>query len=110
MDTKVDLAAIANGRRLEPPAAEALLKSGDILELGVAADTVRQRFHPGDTVTFIVDRNINYTNICESECRFCAFSGSPDTRRDMCWTMSPSTPKSPRRWRREPRRSCSRAA
>jgi len=51
----------------------AMLSSGDILELGQAADAMRQQIHPGNTVTFVIDRNINYTNICTSECRFCAF-------------------------------------
>jgi cyclic dehypoxanthinyl futalosine synthase len=58
-----------------------LLQGGDLLELGYRADEVRRRLHPGDQVTFIVDRNINYTNVCISGCRFCAFyreAGSPD--------------------------------
>lgn len=59
--------------RLTPAEGLELLENGDILELGQAADAVRQKLHPGKFVTFIVDRNINYTNICESECRFCAF-------------------------------------
>ncbi|HML90227.1 MAG TPA: cyclic dehypoxanthinyl futalosine synthase [Methylomusa anaerophila] len=50
-----------------------LLNGADILELGRAADTVRYRIHPENVVTFIIDRNINYTNICKSECKFCAF-------------------------------------
>lgn len=50
----------------------AMLEAGDPVELGLQADqTRRQRFD--DTVTFIVDRNINYTNVCKNECRFCAF-------------------------------------
>ena len=55
--------------------AEALemLTGGDVLELGQAAHAVRQEMHPGNTVTFVIDRNINYTNICTSQCRFCAF-------------------------------------
>ena len=59
--------------RLTDEQAIELLKHGDILELGKQANAVRQQFHPGNTVTFIVDRNINYTNICKSECNFCAF-------------------------------------
>jgi len=58
-----------------------MLSKGDILELGQAANTVRQQLHPGNIVTFVIDRNINYTNICTSECRFCAFfrkDGHPD--------------------------------
>lgn len=50
-----------------------MLTTGDVLELGQAAHAVRQEKHPGDTVTFVIDRNINYTNICTSQCRFCAF-------------------------------------
>jgi len=50
-----------------------MLERGDILELGRAADAMRQKLHPGNVVTFVIDRNINYTNICSSECRFCAF-------------------------------------
>lgn len=50
-----------------------MLAAGNILELGQAANAVRQQMHPGNTVTFVIDRNINYTNICTSECRFCAF-------------------------------------
>lgn len=50
-----------------------LLQDGDILELGAAAGRVRDELHPGNKVTFVIDRNINYTNVCSSECRFCAF-------------------------------------
>lgn len=50
-----------------------MLTMGDVLELGQAAHAVRQEMHPGNTVTFVIDRNINYTNICTSQCRFCAF-------------------------------------
>lgn len=53
--------------------AERLLACGDILELGAAADKLRAELHPGNIVTFVIDRNINYTNVCSSECRFCAF-------------------------------------
>ena len=53
----------------------------DLLTLGHCADQVRRRLHPGPRVTYVVDRNINYTNICTSGCRFCAFfrePGSPE--------------------------------
>ena len=63
--------------RLSDQAALDLLLHGDLLELGALADDVRRRFHPGDEVTFIVDRNINYTNYCVSGCRFCAFFKEP---------------------------------
>jgi cyclic dehypoxanthinyl futalosine synthase len=48
-----------------------------LLELGRAADEVRQRLHPDGVVTYIVDRNINYTNLCITDCRFCAFYRRP---------------------------------
>ena len=50
-----------------------LLKHEDILVLGKMADKIRQQKHPDNVVSFVVDRNINYTNICTSECKFCAF-------------------------------------
>ena len=58
--------------RLTEKQGEELLLHGDPIELGAQADDVRRRFFD-DTVTFIVDRNINYTNVCKNECRFCAF-------------------------------------
>jgi cyclic dehypoxanthinyl futalosine synthase len=63
--------------RLGDDEALALLEGGDLLELGARADAVRRALHPGDAVTFIVDRNINYTNVCVSGCRFCAFYRAP---------------------------------
>lgn len=51
-----------------------LLCSNDILALAQMADIARQAFHPDDSpVTFVIDRNINYTNICSCKCKFCAF-------------------------------------
>lgn len=49
-----------------------------LYELGRRADTLRSRLHPEGIVTFIVDRNINYTNVCINRCKFCAFWRSPD--------------------------------
>jgi len=50
-----------------------LLKGADVLELGRMADERRKTLHPDGLVTFVVDRNINYTNVCINRCRFCAF-------------------------------------
>lgn len=61
------------GERLSAEDALQLFHSDDLLELGMAADFVRRKLHPEGTVTYIVDRNINYTNICNVECSFCAF-------------------------------------
>lgn len=50
-----------------------LLTETDLLSLGKLADGVRRRLHPDRRVSFVVDRNVNYTNVCTSKCRFCAF-------------------------------------
>ena len=58
-----------------------VFKDADLLDLGHMADDVRKSLHPEGIVTFIVDRNINYTNICINRCRFCAFwkdEGDPE--------------------------------
>ena len=57
-----------------------LLKTGDVLALGRAADAIRRERY-GDTATFLIDRNINYTNVCQNECRFCAFYCKQDDPR-----------------------------
>ncbi len=61
------------GERLTRQEGIALLRDADLLELGMLADAVRQRLHPEGVVTYIIDRNINYTNVCTAQCAFCAF-------------------------------------
>lgn len=51
-----------------------LLYEADLASLGFAASRMRERLHPGRRVTFVLDRNIYHTNVCVSECAFCAFS------------------------------------
>src|SRR5438067_10281215 len=51
--------------------------NASLLELGAEADRVRREKHPGNTVTYIIDRNINYTNVCVADCGFCAFARRP---------------------------------
>ena len=50
-----------------------LFQSDDLIGIGMAADAVRRRLHPEGVVTYIIDRNINYTNFCTEYCSFCAF-------------------------------------
>ncbi len=50
-----------------------LFRDDDLIGLGMAADAVRRRHHPENVVTYIIDRNINYTNFCTEYCSFCAF-------------------------------------
>jgi cyclic dehypoxanthinyl futalosine synthase len=67
--------------RIDKSSALELLKTADLLDLGSQADTIKKELHDGDLVTFVVDRNINYTNVCINKCTFCAFyreAGSPD--------------------------------
>jgi cyclic dehypoxanthinyl futalosine synthase len=70
----------AAGERLDEAGALALF-CAPLAALGAAADAVCRRIHPEAHRTFVIDRNINYTNICLSGCRFCAFfrpPGHPD--------------------------------
>ncbi len=61
------------GRRLSPADAVTLLEAGDLLALGSAANEIRNRQNDPALATYIVDRNINYTNVCVYRCQFCAF-------------------------------------
>jgi len=69
-------ARLVAGARLQIEEAQGLWDL-DLLYLGREADLGRRRLNPTDRVTYVVDRNINYTNICTSGCRFCAFFRSP---------------------------------
>jgi len=62
---------------LRPEGALDLLASPDLIGLGMAADDVRRQLHPEGVVTYIIDRNINYTNVCTDACTFCAFWRPP---------------------------------
>jgi len=64
---------VLGGERLSREEGVSLLRDADLLELGMLADAVRQRLHPEGIVTYIIDRNINYTNVCTAQCAFCAF-------------------------------------
>jgi cyclic dehypoxanthinyl futalosine synthase len=58
-----------------------LFASSDLIGVGMAADAIRRRIHPEGVVSYIIDRNINYTNFCTEYCSFCAFyrpMGSPE--------------------------------
>lgn len=71
--TDAILDRVLAGSRLSDEDAEALLESSDLIPLGQAANYIRLKKNPEPVVTYIVDRNINYTNVCVSGCRFCAF-------------------------------------
>ena len=65
------------GRRISAGDAHTLLLDGDLLDLGMAAHEVRNRFNDPEVATYNIDRNINYTNVCVYKCRFCAFYRPP---------------------------------
>ncbi|MCK5826388.1 MAG: dehypoxanthine futalosine cyclase [Desulfuromusa sp.] len=69
---------IAAGIPIDREEALWLLTEADLLKTGKLADTIRQQQHPENQVTFVVDRNVNYSNVCESQCKFCAFYRSSD--------------------------------
>ena len=50
-----------------------LFRSDDLIGIGMQADAVRRKLHPDGVVSYIIDRNINYTNFCTEYCSFCAF-------------------------------------
>lgn len=61
------------GPQIDRKQALQMLESADLIEIGRQADIIRKELHPENRVTFVVDRNVNYTNVCESRCSFCAF-------------------------------------
>ncbi len=101
----------AAGERLSFEQASHMYENEDLLTLGARADEIRRRFHPDGVVTYVVDRNINYTNICT----FRGASSAPfsDLRDDadgyvIARTSSPAKSRKPSPWAVP--RSCSRAA
>ncbi|OKP72700.1 dehypoxanthine futalosine cyclase [Paenibacillus helianthi] len=54
-----------------------LFESNEIEKMGAAADIIMKRWHPDPLATFVIGRNINYTNVCDVYCRFCAFYRKP---------------------------------
>jgi cyclic dehypoxanthinyl futalosine synthase len=69
-----------NGQRLTKDEALALWQTTDFYILATLAHQRRFQLHPDPVVTYVNDRNINYTNICISGCHFCAFYRSPDSK------------------------------
>jgi cyclic dehypoxanthinyl futalosine synthase len=64
---------VTNGGRVSADEALALYVHAPTHLLGHLADGIRMRKHPDRTVTYIIDRNVNYTNVCVAKCNFCAF-------------------------------------
>ncbi len=76
MQTIIDKALA--GERLSGDEFLTLAEKGDLYQFGFLANAIRQRKHPDPMVTYVIDRNINYTDICISACKFCAFFKAPE--------------------------------
>jgi len=68
---------VYSGERLSYDDGVRLMQHPNLAELGILADHVRQKVNPGRVVTYIAGRNINYTNVCWVQCKFCAFYRLP---------------------------------
>lgn len=66
-----------NGERLTVEEGIELYESDDLEKLGDTADKIMKKWHPEPITTFVIGRNINYTNVCDKYCRFCAFYRPP---------------------------------
>jgi cyclic dehypoxanthinyl futalosine synthase len=74
------LAKALDGERIDDAAALTLLESKDLVAIGRAAHELRGRKTDPGRITFIIDRNVNYTNVCVTDCDFCAFYRRPGDR------------------------------
>jgi dehypoxanthine futalosine cyclase len=75
------LAACEQGRRLNAMDAACLMREAPFQALGRAADRRRKAQVPSDLATYVFDKNYNVTNVCVTECKFCAFYASPESGR-----------------------------
>jgi cyclic dehypoxanthinyl futalosine synthase len=74
------LGRAAAGERLTYAEGLLLYDQADLVALGAVADARRKTLHPDDVVTYIIDRNVNYTNVCTARCKFCNFYTPPGGR------------------------------
>jgi cyclic dehypoxanthinyl futalosine synthase len=73
------LDSVMAGKRITEAEALILAQHADLHDLGIAARTVRNRLNDLQRVSYVVDRNVNYTNICQINCSFCAFHVQPSS-------------------------------
>lgn len=64
---------IRTKKRIDRYQAEELWRTATFNEIGLLADLIRKEKHPDGIVTYLIDRNINYTNVCNTDCTFCGF-------------------------------------
>lgn len=73
LESKSILSQVVEGRRMNDEEFVFLYENGDLNDLGASACESRDRIFQDDLITFVVDRTINYTNICSCQCKFCSF-------------------------------------
>ena len=78
LETIID--KVSAGQRISDDDYLVLDKEGDLHQLGFLANAIRQKNHPEKRVSYVIDRNINYTDICVSACKFCAFFKPPEDK------------------------------
>lgn len=71
---------VLSGGRLSDDEFVELNDNADLYQLGFLANAIREKLHPEKNVTYVIDRNINYTDICVSACKFCAFFKAPEDK------------------------------
>jgi cyclic dehypoxanthinyl futalosine synthase len=71
---------VEQGDRISDDEYRFLEQKADLHQLGFLANSIRKRLHPEPVVTYVIDRNINYTDICVSACKFCAFFKAPEEK------------------------------
>lgn len=69
-----------DGGRLTREEGRTLFDDAELPDLAAAAHAVRMRLHPEPVVSYIIDRNVNYSNVCDSYCRFCSFYAAPGSK------------------------------
>ncbi|MCB0336059.1 MAG: CofH family radical SAM protein [Bdellovibrionales bacterium] len=72
-NTQAIVDAVSSGQRISEQEAMELYRNAPLSTLGALANQKRQAANPGDRVSYLIDRNINYTNVCNSDCTFCGF-------------------------------------
>lgn len=74
------LGKVSGGKRINVDECVTLFESDQIEKMGAAADQIMKKWHPEPVTTFVIGRNINYTNICDTYCQFCAFYRPPGSK------------------------------